>query len=202
MPKIRQLPADWVKLNLGCNQNLLDGWTNVDVYPFDGVDMVMDLEKDWQWEDNSVHYIRAYDIFEHLHDSIHTMNEAWRVLGHGGMLELWVPSTDGRGAFQDPTHVSFWNRNSLFYYSKKFQGSLYPGLIKCDFDISTFDTKKDESGVIWTWGLCRAIKDKNAQPVVPAIWHEALGSLDPSKREVPGYQGTSLGTIPQESPDE
>lgn len=26
-------------------------------------------------------------------------------------------STDGRGALQDPTHVSFWNPNSFWYYT-------------------------------------------------------------------------------------
>ena len=31
------------------------------------------------------------------------------------------PSTDGRGAFQDPTHVSFWNSNSFWYYTKREQ---------------------------------------------------------------------------------
>jgi hypothetical protein len=31
------------------------------------------------------------------------------------------PSTDGRGAFQDPTHVSFWNSNSFWYYTRADQ---------------------------------------------------------------------------------
>ena len=34
------------------------------------------------------------------------------------MVIIEVPSTDGRGAFQDPTHVSFWNSNSFWYYTK------------------------------------------------------------------------------------
>ena len=118
MSTIRALPRDWTKLNLGCNENGLEDWTNVDIQAMPGVDVIANLEDKWPWDDGSVHYIRAYDIFEHLHDSIHTMNEAWRVLGHGGLLEIWVPSTDGRGAFQDPTNVPFWNRNFLFYYSQ------------------------------------------------------------------------------------
>jgi predicted SAM-dependent methyltransferase len=56
------------------------------------------------------------NIFEHLPSKIHTMNEAWRVLEPGGALEIIVPTTDGRGAFQDPTHVSFWTPNDAWYF--------------------------------------------------------------------------------------
>ena len=112
---IRELPTVSTKLNLGCNRNPLPGWVNVDIEPVEGIDVATDLEQRWPWEDDPVHYIRAVDIVEHLHDAIHTMNEAWRVLGHGGVFEILVPSTDGRGAFQDPTHVSFWNQNSFYY---------------------------------------------------------------------------------------
>ena len=36
-------------------------------------------------------------------------------------LATLTPSTDGRGAFQDPTHVSFWNSNSFWYYTRPEQ---------------------------------------------------------------------------------
>jgi hypothetical protein len=47
------------------------------------------------------------------------MREIHRVLAHGGWAMIEVPSTDGRGAFQDPTHVSFWNEHSFWYYTNK-----------------------------------------------------------------------------------
>jgi SAM-dependent methyltransferase len=107
MPKIR--------LNLGCCDNHVEGYCNVDrVEP---ADVVTDLEKDWPWLTDSVEMIVATDIFEHLSDKIHTMNEAWRVLQPGGVLQLLIPTTDGRGAFQDPTHRSFWTPNDLLYYT-------------------------------------------------------------------------------------
>lgn len=81
-------------------------------------DITADLEDRWPFEDSSVGVIRAYHVFEHLKSPIHAMNEAYRVLAPGGTLFLEVPSTDGRGAWQDPTHVSFWNLNSLWYYTR------------------------------------------------------------------------------------
>lgn len=104
-----------VKLNLGCCDAPMEGFTNVDIAPAPGVE-VADLRERWPWSDDSVDFIRAYDIIEHLPDKIFTMNELWRVLRPGGQAEIAVPTTDGTGAWQDPTHVSFWNRRSFLYY--------------------------------------------------------------------------------------
>jgi len=103
-----------VVLNLGCCDRYIAGAINVDICP--PADVVCDLNERWPWSDSSVDAIIAHDIIEHLVDPIHTMNEMWRVLKPGGTADIIVPTTDGRGAWQDPTHVSFWNRNSFFYY--------------------------------------------------------------------------------------
>jgi len=88
---------------------------NVDICP--PADLICDLRQQWPWRDSSVDEIFAFDIIEHLPDKTHTMNEAWRVLKPGGLIRIEVPTTDGRGAWQDPTHVSYWNRNSFFYFT-------------------------------------------------------------------------------------
>jgi SAM-dependent methyltransferase len=59
----------------------------------------------------------AQRLKRHPRGPIHVMNEAHRVLVPGGMLDIEVPTTEGRGAWQDPTHVTFWNRNSFLYYT-------------------------------------------------------------------------------------
>jgi len=84
-------------------------------------DHICDLDEDWPFETSSVGVIRASDVLEHLRDPIHVMNEAFRVLAPGGWFFVSVPSTDGRGAFQDPTHISFWNSNSFWYYTRAAQ---------------------------------------------------------------------------------
>ena len=60
------------------------------------------------------------------------MNEIWRVLVDGGWLLSRTPSTDGRGAFQDPTHCSYWNENSFFYYTSRDHARYVPE-IRCRF---------------------------------------------------------------------
>lgn len=69
--------------------------------------------------DNSVGVIYASHIVEHLYDKHKIMKEIHRVLADGGWAFIQVPSTDGRGAFQDPTHVSYWNENCFWYYTKR-----------------------------------------------------------------------------------
>jgi len=94
------------------------GYTSID--KFNG-DIVHDLETGIPLPDNSCGVIRAHDALEHIKNSQHLMNEIHRVLAPGGILLSMTPSTDGRGAFQDPTHVSFWNQNSFFYYTRPEQ---------------------------------------------------------------------------------
>lgn len=111
---------DLEALDLGGRFDAPKGMKVVDKY--EPCDWLLDLEKTdrFGWgriKDDSVGYIRAYDFIEHIKDPIQLMNEIYRVLAPGGWVRIAVPSTDGRGAFQDPTHVSFWNLNSFWYYT-------------------------------------------------------------------------------------
>jgi len=86
-------------------------------------DIIADLNKPWPFKDGEVGVFRAHDALEHLKDPIHTMKEAYRCLAPKGWFLTLTPSTDGRGAFQDPTHVSFWNSNSFWYYTHAAQAA-------------------------------------------------------------------------------
>ena len=101
------------------------GYETVDVA---GGDIQADLNDRWPFDDGSVGVIRAHDALEHLWDPKHVMREAFRVLAPQGWFLTKTPSTDGRGAFQDPTHVSFWNSNSFWYYTRASQNRF----IDCD----------------------------------------------------------------------
>lgn len=105
-----------LKVDLGCGDNKPEGYLGVDVCPGRYVDIVADLTKRFPFDDSSLDCVRAHCCLEHLPDRLHSMNEIWRVCKHGASVDLLLPSTDGRGAFQDPTHVSYWNINSFFYY--------------------------------------------------------------------------------------
>lgn len=107
-----------MKIDLCGAFNKPEGYTSIDI---EGADLVADLNKGIPLPDNSCGIVRAYDALEHLVDKHKTMKEIHRVLAPGGMLISMTPSTDGRGAWQDPTHVSFWNENSFWYYTRPQQ---------------------------------------------------------------------------------
>lgn len=98
------------------------GWIPVDQRLSDGVvGITADLRGRWPFKTSSVGAFRAFDLLEHLPDKAHTMAEIHRCLRPGGWLLSSTPSTDGRGAWQDPTHVSYWNSNAIWYWTRREQ---------------------------------------------------------------------------------
>lgn len=115
-----------MKLDLGCGPHKAPGHVGVDLRPQPGVDVVADLTSTWPFSSSSIDEVRASHCFEHLPEPLHTMDELFRVLKPGAIAHVEVPSTNGPGAFQDPTHKSFWNLNSFLYYDRSQPlGSLY-----------------------------------------------------------------------------
>lgn len=110
-----------MKLDLGCGpgEDRPEGFVGVDIRPGPKVDVIADLARGWPFKSGAIHAVKASHIVEHLPDPLHTMGELYRVLKPGGMAEIDVPSTNGMGAFQDPTHKSFWNLNSFIYYDRE-----------------------------------------------------------------------------------
>lgn len=115
-----------LSLEFGAAHRSVKSFKSVDIRG--DVDIRADLSGQFPWEDNSVGVIRAVDFLEHIYDKIRIIKEIYRVLAPGGMLLSLTPSTDGRGAFQDPTHCAFYNENSFWYYTRKVQNNFVDGL--------------------------------------------------------------------------
>lgn len=112
-------------VELGGRFNTWEGFETVDIVP--PANIITDLNQRWPFPDNSIGLLKAYHIFEHLKDPLHTMSETFRVLAPGGLVMVEVPSTDGRGAWQDPTHITYYNSNSFWYwYQEYYQRFLHP----------------------------------------------------------------------------
>jgi hypothetical protein len=101
-------------LDLGGAHNGPPGWVTADL---EGAQVTVDLRGRWPWENSSVGAFRASDFLEHLPDKMHTMAEIHRCLVPGGWLISSTPSALGQGAFMDPTHCSFWVKNSFYYWT-------------------------------------------------------------------------------------
>lgn len=131
-------------------------------------DITADLNERWPFEDNSVGVVNASHLFEHLPDKHHSMSELHRVLADKAWAFIEVPSTDGRGAFQDPTHVSYWNQNSFWYYTRRQQAQfIYNDTIKFQgiaVDTRFYDDWWRENDIPCTRAWLRAIKSDSKRP--------------------------------------
>jgi hypothetical protein len=79
-------------------------------------------------DDSSVGLIIGYDVLQRLPKRAEFFNEVHRATVHGALLLTQTPSTDGRGAFQDPSHTAFYNENSFMYLTQAELQPLVPGL--------------------------------------------------------------------------
>ena len=130
-----------IKLDLGCGFRKKDGFIGIDRFDYSGRydDFICGEipEVLSKFKDNSISEIHACDFIEHIPQNkvIFFMNEIYRILKAGGTFEIFVPPTTGRGAFCDPTHVSFWNDLSFRYYDKTWEKGLTDSYgIKADFE--------------------------------------------------------------------
>ncbi len=81
-----------IKLNLGCGRDVREGWVNVDKHPCEGVDLVLDLDKDpLPFPDGSVDEVYASHVLEHLLKWEELVIEVHRVLKPRSRFEIIVP---------------------------------------------------------------------------------------------------------------
>ena len=148
-----------IKLNIGSGVRNKPSYINVDIRKDVGADIVADLSKDFPFKPDTIDEVRASDFLEHIPigKTIGLIEEIYRVLKPNGMFKHSTPSTDGRGAFQDPTHVSFWNVNSWLYYTNP-TWNIYD--IKALFGIIRLEDRVTDAdnNVIHTYGLMYAMK--------------------------------------------
>jgi len=111
----------WSEINKLRKINLNDGMENLEHYENYNVSERCFESAKWPFEDGSVGVFRAHDCLSLMRNPIHVMKEIYRCLVPNGWLLSLTPSTDGRGAFQDPRHVTYWNSNSFWYYTNRHQ---------------------------------------------------------------------------------
>ena len=111
-----------LKLNLGCGENRIPGYINVD--KFGDPDIKHNLESfPWPWETNSVSEISLIHVLEHLGKDVDIyfgiFKEMYRICNHGAKIRIIVPHFRHNFFYDDPTHVRVVTPLSLKLFSKK-----------------------------------------------------------------------------------
>jgi O-antigen biosynthesis protein len=140
---IESLVERWCELN---NLKMLDLGNSTRLRPGYRTENL----SDFNWlPDNYAGVIRATDYLNMQKNPLQAMKEISRILVPGGWLFAQVPSTDGRGAFQDPRHISFWNENSFLYYTHR-NWAQYIGTPVRFQAPRLYTTEKNKQQVCWT----------------------------------------------------
>ena len=110
------------KLNLGCGQNRLPGFVNVDKHG--APDVRHDLETfPWPWPDNAVDEVMLNHVLEHLGADagvfIGIMKELYRVCRPEAIVRINVPHPRHDHFIGDPTHVRAVTPAMLSLFSKR-----------------------------------------------------------------------------------
>jgi predicted SAM-dependent methyltransferase len=98
----------YMRLNLGCGDDIRDDWHNVDIVDGPGVDELHDLQDTpWPWKSNCCSEILMDNVLEHIGPMYRddTIAECARVLAPGGQLEVVLPVPEA-GCGWDLTHYA------------------------------------------------------------------------------------------------
>ena len=110
-------------LNIGAGNDIKANYVNMDLVKLPGIDVVHDMNNfPYPFEDNHFDKIIAFSILEHVDDFMATMEEIYRILKPGGIIEIRVPYWNSWCRQADPTHkrgfheltFRFFDPNSLF----------------------------------------------------------------------------------------
>ena len=92
----RANPADAKRLHLGCGNIRLPGFCNVDILTTHAVDVISDISKLDNFNDDSIELIYACHVLEHFShdDAVNVLKRWFQVLAPGGELRISVPDID------------------------------------------------------------------------------------------------------------
>lgn len=123
-----------VALNLGSgNSDFGDDLLNVDLLPYQNVDLICDIEN-IPFKDDSVDYIINIAVLEHVPNPEKVIAEIYRILKPGGKIYCFIP-------FMQPFHASPFDFQRFTYEGMKHQFS--------DFEILKLKSIGPTSGMLW-----------------------------------------------------
>lgn len=122
------------KIDIGCGQFKKPGYIGVDQNALEGVDVVVDFEKDpLPFPDGSVSEVFSSHCLEHLAAPLRFFQEIGRVTQDGARVEIWTPY-----AFSNPAfifgHLQYLNELHYTHMCLDFQ-----------------DTYKEMTNAFWKW---------------------------------------------------
>ena len=97
--------SDTIRLDLGCGNKPVAGYTGVDRYPCAAASVLCDLGRSLPFRDNSVDAFLLDNVIEHIVDIPALMMEIARTGKPGARVTVITPHFTSLSSWKDPTHV-------------------------------------------------------------------------------------------------
>lgn len=97
--------VEYIRLDVGCGENKNEGCIGMDVYPYEGVDVVHDANvTPWPFDESSISLVIMSHSLEYLDPtkSIEIFDEIWRILKPGGACMVATHYANSFQANRDP----------------------------------------------------------------------------------------------------
>jgi len=110
------------RLNVGAGSKPHEGFETMDISPVFSPDFQHDLLSfPWPFADETFDELLCEHVLEHVESGhrVAVMNEMYRILKPGGFVTIEVPVFPYWVAIADPTHVSFFVRQSFWYFCRE-----------------------------------------------------------------------------------
>jgi len=107
-------------LDLGCGKNKYksenpsDVVIGIDFSEDSDADVIHDLTKfPYPLKDSEFDMIICSHVIEHLPNTLHVLEELWRIAKNGATVKIWTPYFSCPGAYTDVTHIKYFTYNSF-----------------------------------------------------------------------------------------
>jgi SAM-dependent methyltransferase len=105
-------------LDVGCGRDKLPGAIGIDANPRSNADIIHDLDvRPWPIESDSIDFVRAQDVLEHVSDFFGVMAEIFRVCRPGATVSVRMPFMSSLNFATDPTHRRSGTSGTFDYFN-------------------------------------------------------------------------------------
>jgi SAM-dependent methyltransferase len=108
-----------LKLNIGCGNKRIPGFTGVDRFPCKGADYVCDVTKGLPFADDTVDEVLMDNFIEHVLDIPGLMQEVLRVCRDVAVISILTPHFSAHSSWRDPTHVHHLSYFSMDHFQRE-----------------------------------------------------------------------------------
>ena len=109
------------KLNLGCGNDILPGFINVDKYSDNPKVEKREVQEYLPTlPNNCIDFVKAHHVLEHIQDLDFVMQHIHRVCVNGSTIDIVVPLANTLWDCGNPDHKRKFNHKTFLYYTRDF----------------------------------------------------------------------------------